>query len=104
VSLVRRRRPLAPGTRSCGRLPATIAAYRATIAQARGDVDGTVAHARHALELAGPDDHFARGAGDRPSPVRVVNTLRTHTKHIFTKLDVNTRRAAVGRGTELGLL
>ncbi len=26
-----------------------------------------------------------------------VNTLRTHTKHIFTKLDVNTRRAAVHR-------
>ena len=26
-----------------------------------------------------------------------VNTLRTHTKHIFTKLDVNTRRAAVRR-------
>ena len=24
-----------------------------------------------------------------------VNTLRTHTKHIFSKLDVNTRRAAV---------
>ena len=43
-------------------LPATIAAYRASIAQARGDVDGTVAHARHALELAGPDDHLARGA------------------------------------------
>ena len=33
-----------------------------------------------------------------------LNTLRTHTKHIFTKLDVNTRRAAVRRGTELGLL
>ena len=33
-----------------------------------------------------------------------VNTLRTHTKHIFTKLDVNTRQAAVRRGTELGLL
>ncbi|MGZ4434123.1 MAG: LuxR C-terminal-related transcriptional regulator [Trebonia sp.] len=43
-------------------LPATIAAYRATIAQARGDIDGTVAYARHALELAGPDDHLARGA------------------------------------------
>ena len=43
-------------------LPATIAAYRAAIAQARGDVDGTVAHARHVLELAGPDDHLARGA------------------------------------------
>jgi LuxR family maltose regulon positive regulatory protein len=33
-----------------------------------------------------------------------VNTLRTHTKHIFTKLDVTTRRAAVQRATELGLL
>jgi LuxR family maltose regulon positive regulatory protein len=33
-----------------------------------------------------------------------LNTLRTHTKHIFTKLDVNTRRAAVSRATELGLL
>jgi len=42
-------------------LPATIALYRASVAQARGDVDGTVAHARHALELAGPDDHLARG-------------------------------------------
>jgi len=43
-------------------LPATIAAYRASVAQARGDIDGTVAHARRALELAGPDDHLARGA------------------------------------------
>ena len=43
-------------------LPATIAAYRASVAQARGDVDGTVAHARHALELAGPNDHLASGA------------------------------------------
>lgn len=33
-----------------------------------------------------------------------VNTLRTHTKHIFTKLDVNNRRAAVHRATELGLI
>ncbi len=43
-------------------LPAVIAIYRASVAQARGDVDGTVAHARRALALAGPDDHFARGA------------------------------------------
>jgi LuxR family maltose regulon positive regulatory protein len=28
-----------------------------------------------------------------------VNTLRTHTKHIFNKLNVNTRRAAVRRAT-----
>jgi LuxR family maltose regulon positive regulatory protein len=41
-------------------LPATIAMYRAALAQARGDVDGTVAHARRALELAGPDQHLAR--------------------------------------------
>ena len=43
-------------------LPATIAVYRASLAQARGDVDGTVEHARRALDLAGPSDHFARGA------------------------------------------
>jgi LuxR family maltose regulon positive regulatory protein len=33
-----------------------------------------------------------------------VNTLRTHTKHIFAKLDVNTRRSAVRRAAELGLV
>ena len=49
-----------------------------------------------ATELSGPD--IARQL------FVSVNTLRTHTKHIFTKLDVNTRRAAVRRATELGLL
>ena len=39
-----------------------VAVYRASVAQARGDVDGTVEHARRALDLAGPDDHFPRGA------------------------------------------
>jgi LuxR family transcriptional regulator, maltose regulon positive regulatory protein len=43
-------------------LPAMIAVYRACVGQARGDVEGTVSHARRALELAGPQDHFARGA------------------------------------------
>ncbi len=33
-----------------------------------------------------------------------LNTLRTHTKRIFTKLDVTTRTAAVRRAHELGLL
>ncbi len=42
-------------------LPATIAIYRASLAQARGDVEGTTEHARRALALAGPDDHLARG-------------------------------------------
>lgn len=32
------------------------------------------------------------------------NTLRTHTKHIFTKLEVADRRAAVRRARELGLI
>ena len=43
-------------------LPAMIAVYRAAVAQARGDVAGTVEHARRALEMAGPDDHLSRGA------------------------------------------
>ena len=32
------------------------------------------------------------------------NTVRTHTQHIFTKLDVTTRRAAVLRARERGLI
>ena len=43
-------------------LPAMVAVYRASVAQARGDVEGTVAHARGALALAGPEDYFPRGA------------------------------------------
>jgi LuxR family maltose regulon positive regulatory protein len=43
--------------------PATISVYRASVAQARGDVAGTVRHARHALDLARPEDHLVRGAG-----------------------------------------
>lgn len=43
-------------------LPATIAIYRASLAQARGDLAGAAAQARRALELVGPDDHLARGA------------------------------------------
>lgn len=45
-------------------LPATIAVYRASLAQARGDVAGTVEHARRALDLAGPGDHLARGSAN----------------------------------------
>jgi LuxR family maltose regulon positive regulatory protein len=33
-----------------------------------------------------------------------LNTMRTHTKSIYTKLGVNSRRAAVHRAEELGLL
>lgn len=45
------------------KLPATIAAYRAAIAQARGDIDATERHARRTLALSLPDDHLSRGAG-----------------------------------------
>ncbi|MEP7369308.1 MAG: LuxR C-terminal-related transcriptional regulator [Dermatophilaceae bacterium] len=43
-------------------LPATIAVYRASLAQARGDVAGTSDHAQHALDLARPGDHLSRGS------------------------------------------
>ena len=33
-----------------------------------------------------------------------LNTVRTHTKNIFAELGVNTRRAAVRRAEDLGLL
>ena len=33
-----------------------------------------------------------------------LNTLRTHTKNIFAKLGVTSRRAAVTRAKELGLI
>ena len=42
-------------------LPSTIAMYRAALAQARGDAAGTAEHAQRALDLAGPEDHLARG-------------------------------------------
>lgn len=41
-------------------LPAMIEVYRAAIAQAHGDIDGTVSHATLARDLSGPEDHFAR--------------------------------------------
>ncbi len=44
-------------------LPAQAAVYRAALAQARGDIAGTIAHARRALDLAGPADHVARSGG-----------------------------------------
>ena len=57
----RGRRPPWADTEELRTLPATIAIYRASLAQARGDVAGTAEHARRALDLAGPDDHLARG-------------------------------------------
>jgi LuxR family maltose regulon positive regulatory protein len=59
--------PLGDAVRARGRelqaLPAQTAVYRAALAQAGGDVAGTIAHARRALALAGPADHVARSGG-----------------------------------------
>lgn len=58
------RGPVRPGpeTEELRALPATIAVYRAALAQARGDVEGTSSHARAALEAADPQDHLSLGA------------------------------------------
>lgn len=91
-------------------------------------------HARRLLSLDASADAEAPGSGQRPAPssaeslsdrelqvLRLLdselsgpqiarelfvshNTLRTHTKHIFTKLDVTNRRAAVRRARERGLM
>ena len=51
--------------------------------------------------------HLLRGDQSGPEIARSLhvslNTLRTHTKRIFTKLGVNNRREAVRRAAELGL-
>ena len=43
-------------------LPARIAMHRAGLARLRGDVDGTIAHARRTRELVGEDDDLGQGA------------------------------------------
>ncbi|MCW2682112.1 MAG: ATP-dependent transcriptional regulator, MalT-like, LuxR family [Blastococcus sp.] len=43
-------------------LPSSIAMYRAGLALMLGDVGATMTYARRALDLAGEDDHLARGA------------------------------------------
>ena len=47
-------------------------------------------------DLAGPDIAHALMVS--------LNTMRTHTKNIYAKLGVNSRRAAIRRAEELGLL
>ena len=44
------------------------------------------------------------GPGIADALVVALSTVRTHTKSIYAKLGVNSRRAAVRRGEELGLL
>ena len=51
------------GTDDLRTAPATVSIFRASLAQARGDVASTVRHARRALDLAGPEDHLVRAGG-----------------------------------------
>jgi LuxR family maltose regulon positive regulatory protein len=53
------------------------------------------------LRLLGSD---LDGPGIAGELVVGLSTIRTHTKSIYAKLGVNTRRAAVRRGEELGLI
>ena len=74
--------------------------------------DAPPAPAARAAEAGAAERARARGApaardrpdrpGDRRQLFMSVNTFRTHTRHIFTKLDVNTRRAAVAAPRDLG--
>ncbi|WP_433064757.1 LuxR C-terminal-related transcriptional regulator [Dactylosporangium sp. CS-033363] len=71
-----------------GDLPGTIEMYRAALAQAHGDLAGTAAHARRALELTGPGHHLTRAgaagflglatwaAGDLPEAIAVFTEAR----------------------------
>ncbi|HQR25485.1 MAG TPA: LuxR C-terminal-related transcriptional regulator [Nocardioides sp.] len=51
-----------PDTEDQRAAAATVEVYRAALAQARGNVADTVRHAQRALEQAGAEDHFVRGA------------------------------------------
>ena len=55
------------------RLPAMIELYRAALALARGDVPGTVRHARRALDLALAEDHLCRAAAAGMLGARVLD-------------------------------
>jgi LuxR family maltose regulon positive regulatory protein len=53
------------------------------------------------LRLLGTD---LDGPGIARELVVSLNTVRTHTKHIYAKLGVTSRRAAVRRAADLDLL
>jgi len=94
-------------------------ARRLLTRRAAGDGEATESPLRPALSLALPS---AESLSERelqvlrllgseltgPQIARELfvsnNTLRSHTKHIFTKLDVTNRRAAVRRAREEGLI
>ncbi len=81
-------------------LPVMIAVYRASLAQALGDVAGTAEHARRALDLTEPGDHFGRAAaagflglaswasGDLEAGLRAFAEVRTTLRLAGNTADV----------------
>ena len=67
----------------------------------RGPVEPLSARELEVLRLLGTD---LDGPGIARHLFVSLNTLRTHTKNLYAKLGVNSRRAAVRRGEELNLL
>src|SRR5664280_1874333 len=77
-----------------GRLPSQIATYRAAQALAIGDVAGTIRHAERGLELAGPEDHLARGSAAGLLALASWSTGDLVEAHLsWTECDANLQRA-----------
>jgi LuxR family maltose regulon positive regulatory protein len=85
---------------SATHVPTEIARQHAPSAQHGTLVDPLSDRELHVLRLLGSD---LSGPAIANELFVSLNTFRTHTKRIFTKLDVTSRREAVSRGRELGL-
>jgi LuxR family maltose regulon positive regulatory protein len=67
----------------------------------RGPIEPLSARELEVLRLLGTD---LNGPGIARELFVSLNTVRTHTKNIYAKLGVNSRRAAIRRAADLGLL
>lgn len=94
TAAVQARRILAAATATSTHLPDRSAATKGTLVDPLSDRELQVVRLLRS-ELTGPE--IAREL------MVSLNTMRTHTKNIYMKLGVNSRRAAVRRAAELGL-
>jgi LuxR family maltose regulon positive regulatory protein len=83
------------------RLLAAVSGTEPSTAVDQGLIEPLSARELDVLRLLGTD---LDGPDIARELVVSLNTIRTHTKNIYTKLGVNNRRAAVRRADELGLL
>ena len=97
--------PVRP-TPSCRRTPDGSSSARRTSAEAAVEPQQTLGRplSHRELEVLRLLDSELTGPEIARQLYVTLNTLRTHTKRIFTKLDVTTRAAAVRRAHERGLL